>query len=99
MITPDIKPLMDATISILNSQGTMIPVVQLMPTFRELFPDDDSENFEYLPDPRSNGPDDSVCIFHSSGMQRHLWLWSVFTTIMAVLRLDFVSKAGHLYKS
>ncbi|KAF9650627.1 acetyl-CoA synthetase-like protein [Thelephora ganbajun] len=65
--TPDLKPLTDAAIAILKEQRSKIPVVQLMQTFEELFPDDDSENFEYLPEPKLKGLDDPVCILHSSG--------------------------------
>lgn len=68
VVTPDLKPLMDATIAIIKEQGSTIPVVQLMPTFKELFPDDSSEDFEYLPEPNNHGPDDPVCILHSSGV-------------------------------
>ncbi|KAF9785316.1 hypothetical protein BJ322DRAFT_1020862 [Thelephora terrestris] len=39
---PDLKPLIDATIVIMKEQGSEIPVVQPMPAFAEVFPDDDS---------------------------------------------------------
>ena len=68
VITSDLKSLMDTTIAILKEQGSTIPEVQLMPTFEDLFPDDDSGDFKYLPEPKPNGPDDPVCILHSSGM-------------------------------
>ena len=68
VVTPDLKPLMDTTIAILKEQGSVIPDVQLMPTFGDLFPDGDSEDFEYLPEPELSGPDDPVCILHSSGV-------------------------------
>ena len=42
-----------------------------MPAFNELFPDDDSEDFEYLPQPQTNSADGLVCILHSSGASRH----------------------------
>ena len=70
-VTPDLKPLVDAGIAILKKQGSKIPEVQLMPIFKDLFPDDDSEDFEYLPEPKSKSADDLVCILHSSGMSRH----------------------------
>ena len=68
MLTLDLKPLMDAAIAILTEQGSTIPVIQPMPTFKYLFPDDDSEDFEYLPVPILKGLDDPVFILHSSGM-------------------------------
>lgn len=67
IITHDLSPLIDAAIVILKGQGSKIPVIQLMPSFGELFPDDDSENFEYLPEPKLKGLDDPVCLLHSSG--------------------------------
>jgi hypothetical protein len=72
VVTPDLKPLVDATIVILKEQGFTIPVVRLMPTFTDLFPDNDSEDFEYLPEPNTNGPDDPVCVLHSSGVSKHI---------------------------
>ena len=68
MVTPDLKPLVDATVAILTEQRSRIPVVQPMPTFKDLFPDNDSEEFEYLPELSANSPDDPVCILHSSGV-------------------------------
>jgi len=59
---------MDAAIAILTEQGSTIPVIQLMPTFKDLFPDDDSDDFEYLPVPKLKGLDDPVFILHSSGV-------------------------------
>jgi hypothetical protein len=73
VITPDLKPLMNATVAILNEQESEIPVVELMPTFKDLFPDEDSEDLEYLPEPKNNSPDDLVCVLHSSGV-----LWRLF---------------------
>lgn len=69
LVTPDLKPLMDATIAILKElEGTIIPAVQSMPTFKDFFPDDEEEDFEYLPEPDATGPDDPICILHSSGV-------------------------------
>ena len=70
VITPDLKPLTDAAIANSKEQGYKLPVVQLMPTFKDLFPDDDSDDFEYLPDLKNRGLDDPICILHSSGMPR-----------------------------
>ena len=67
MVTPDFNPLVDAAIAILKEQGFEIPIVQLLPAFENLFPDDDSEDFEYLPEPKLKGLDDPVIILHSSG--------------------------------
>ena len=53
--------------TIRKGQGFKIPVVQLMPTFKDLFPDDDSGDFKYLPDLKIKGLDDPICILHSSG--------------------------------
>ena len=50
-----------------------------MPAFESLFPDDDSEDFEYLPESKLKGLDDPVIIMHSSGASgisvcnQHLW--------------------------
>lgn len=71
IITSDLRPLIDVAIIILKEQGFRIPAIQLMPTFRELFPDDDSDNFEYLPEPKLKGLDDPVCLLHSSGASRY----------------------------
>jgi len=38
-----------------------------MPAFKDLFPDDDSEEFEYLTEPKLKGLDDPVFLLHSSG--------------------------------
>lgn len=70
MLTPDLKPLLDATVAILKEQGADIPVVELMPTFEELFRGGDSDDSEYLPDLKHNGADDPICILHSSGVSR-----------------------------
>ena len=67
MITQDLKPLVDAAMVILEEQGSKIPVVRLIPAFEDLFPDDDSEDFEYLPELKLKGLDDPFCILHSSG--------------------------------
>ena len=61
----------------------MIPVVQLMPAFKDLFPDDNSEYFEYLPEPELKGLDDPVIILHSSGASGEFGLRSAF--MMTVL--------------
>ena len=45
-----------------------------MPAFKELFPDDDSEDFDYLPEPKLKGLDDPVCLLHSSGTSRYFGL-------------------------
>ena len=74
--TPDLKPLTDAAVSILKERGFGVPTVQLMPTFKDLFADDNSENFEYLPEPKLKGLDDPVCLLHSSGVSRYLSLRS-----------------------
>ena len=71
MVTQGLKPLIDAAIAILKEQGSKNPVVQLMPAFKHLFPDDDSEDFDYLPEPKLKGLDDPICILHSSGMFRY----------------------------
>ena len=79
IVTPDLNPLVDAAIAILKEQGFEIPIVRLMPAFESLFPDDDSEDFEYLPEPKLKGLDDPVIIMHSSGASgisvcnQHLW--------------------------
>ena len=69
MVTPDLKPLIDAAIAILKEQGFEVPVVQPMPVFKDLF-QEYSENFEYLPEPKLKGLDDPVRILHSSGASR-----------------------------
>lgn len=74
IVTPDLRPLADAAIAILKEQGSEVPVVRLMPAFRDLFPDDDSEDFEYLPELKLKGLDDPVVILHSSGGSRHFCL-------------------------
>jgi len=68
MLTLDLKPLVDAAIAILMDQGSTIPAVQPIAAFKDLFPDDDSEDFEYLPVPKLKGLDDPVFILHSSGV-------------------------------
>ena len=78
IVTPDIKPLADAAVSVLKEQGSEIPVVQPMPAFEDLFPDHDPEDFEYLPEPKLKGLDDPTVILHSSGASRYLTLRSVF---------------------
>ncbi|KAF9649184.1 acetyl-CoA synthetase-like protein [Thelephora ganbajun] len=67
IVTPDFMPLTDAAIAILREKGSEVPAIQLMPAFKDLFPDDDSEDFEYLPEPKLKGLDDPVLILHSSG--------------------------------
>ena len=99
MITPDLKPLADAAIANLKGQGSKLPVVQLMPTFKGLFPDDESDDFEYLPDLKNSGPDDPICILHSSGMPRRFCLSSASVTMIAVTRFGYVPEGGHLYES
>ena len=74
IVTPDLKPLADAAITVLKEQGSGIPVVQLMPAFRDLFPDHDSDDFEYLPEPKLKGLDDPVVLLHSSGASRYFGL-------------------------
>jgi hypothetical protein len=64
----DLKPLLDAALAVLKEQGSEMPAVQLMPAFGDLFPSDDSEEFEYLPDPKNKNLDEPICILHSSGM-------------------------------
>ena len=71
IVTPDLKPLIDAAISILEGEMSEIPAVQFMPTFSDLFPDDDSKDFEYLPEPQNESVDDPICILHSSGTPKH----------------------------
>ena len=78
IVTPDLKPLADAAVSVLKEQGSEIPVVRLMPVFKDLFPDHDSEDFEYLPEPKLKGLDDPAVILHSSGASRYSGLRSVF---------------------
>lgn len=98
IITQDLKPLVDATIAILKEQGSKIPVIQLMPAFKDLFPDDDSEDFEYLPEPKLRGLDDPVCILHSSGAPKYFGLGSAFL-IVIFSRLGRLPKADHLHES
>ena len=45
-----------------------------MPAFEDLFPrpDDESEDFEYLPEPRIKDMEEPVCILHSSGVFEYL---------------------------
>ena len=74
-----------------------IPVVQLMPAFSDLFPDNDSNDFEYLPAPKLRGLEDPVCILHSSGASRCFDLQTVHDD--RCFRLRRASKAGHFYKS
>lgn len=81
IVTPDLKPLADAAVSVLKERGSKIPVVRLMPAFKDLFPDHDSEDFDYLPEPKHKGLDDPVVILHSSGASRYLGPRSVFMMI------------------
>jgi acyl-CoA synthetase (AMP-forming)/AMP-acid ligase II len=67
LVTADLKPVMEAAAAILKERGVKTPVVQLIPTFGDLFPDDHSDNFQFLPEPKLKGLDDPVCILHSSG--------------------------------
>ena len=77
VVTPDLRPLVDAAFANLREQGSEMPVIQLMPTFKNIFPDDESDDFEYLPDLKNKGLDDPVCILHSSGMSRGFYRLSV----------------------
>lgn len=74
IVTPDLKSLTDAAIAILKEQGFEVPAVQPMPAFEDLFQDDDSEDFEYLPEPKLRGLDDPVFLLHSSGASRYFGL-------------------------
>ena len=98
IFTSDLKPLVDAALVILKEQGSKIPVFRLMPTFKDLFPEDDSEDFEYLSEPRLKGLDDPIVLLHSSGTPGYSCLGTVFMRIVA-RRLCCIPKAHHFYKS
>lgn len=68
IVTQDLMPLTDAAIAIMAEQGFKVPVVQPMPVFEDLFPEEISEDFEYLSEPKLKGLDDPVCLLHSSGV-------------------------------
>lgn len=108
IVTPDLKLLADAAVSILKERGSEIPVIQLMPAFKDLFPNYDPEDFEYLPELKLKGSDDPAVILHSSGGSRYLDLRSVWmVTIVfpqgpsrsqnrSLLRIAF-SSVAHVY--
>ena len=50
-----------------------------MPAFKHLFPDDDSEDFDYLLESKLKGLDDLICLLHSSGAFRYSGLRPVNT--------------------
>ena len=77
IVTSDLKPLADAAVSVLREQGSEIPVIQLMPASKDLFPDHDPGDFEYLPESKLNGLDDPAIILHSSGASSCLDLRSM----------------------
>jgi len=98
IVTPDLEPLTDAAIAIMKERGLKVPVVQPMPAFNDLFPDDDSEDFEYLPAPKFKGLEDPVCLLHSSGEPKLFDMQPIYMTIV-VFRLRRVPETDHFYKS
>ena len=68
-----------------------------MPAFEDLFPrpDDESEDFEYLPEPRIKDMEEPVCILHSSGVFEYLGS-TISIHYIVILRLGRIPKASHL---
>ena len=82
----------------MKEQKSDVPVVQTMPTFKDLFPDDDSENFEYLPELKLKGLDDQVGLLHTSGAFRYFGPQSAFMVIVGS-RFRLIPKANRFYES